>query len=174
MKKTAYILICLIICCLIFFCGWKVGSGRVTHIVTTDTLTIVKIQTVRYDEPTLVSKSIDEVDIAPVPLLPEFNPIEFDLDIDYGSFDYSIMDYMRVTKVYQDSTYTAQISGSADCQLDWIETYAKEVVREVYITETIKEKPKKFGLGLQLGYTYMNGKWQPYVGGGISWNFIRF
>lgn len=139
------------------------------QIVISDTVTIVKIKTVRYDDPTLVSYSFDDIHISPVPLLPEFNPKVFDLEIDYSKFDSG-----RVTKIYQDSTYTAQVSGSVDCQLDWIETYAKEVIKEVYITETVKTKPKRFGLGVQMGYTYMQNKWRPYIGVGVSWNFIRF
>jgi len=36
-------------------------------------------------------------------------------------------------------------------------------------------KPKRFGIGLQLGYGWQNGlKPSPFIGAGISYNFIRF
>lgn len=35
-------------------------------------------------------------------------------------------------------------------------------------------KPKKFGIGLSVGYCWTSGKWQPYVGLGLNYNLIRF
>jgi len=37
-------------------------------------------------------------------------------------------------------------------------------------------KPKKFGIGLSMGYSYSlaDSKWQPYIGLGLNYNLIRF
>lgn len=37
-----------------------------------------------------------------------------------------------------------------------------------------KSKAKPFGIGLQVGATYNGGELKEYIGGGISYNFIRF
>lgn len=82
----------------------------------------------------------------------------------------------RISKTYSDSTYTLQVSGYQPA-LDWIEVYPTRVV----ITEKIiKNNYKKFrwGIGVQVGYgaSIHNSKVNlaPYVGVGISYNFIRW
>ena len=76
------------------------------------------------------------------------------------------------TKIYQDSTYKAQVSGY-DAHLDWIETYNKTIVREINTIEQIRQKPKKWGmyafteLGISnvpnfnagLGFSYTHNRW---------------
>lgn len=34
--------------------------------------------------------------------------------------------------------------------------------------------PKRFGVGFQAGYTYMDGRFRPYIGAGLSYNLVRF
>lgn len=80
----------------------------------------------------------------------------------------------RETKVYGDSTYTAQVSGYRPA-LDWIEVYPQTVL----VTEKVTNKDvKHWGLGLQAGYgAYAAGgqvRLAPYLGVGISWTFMRF
>lgn len=42
-------------------------------------------------------------------------------------------------------------------------------------TEKLKaKKPKPFGIGIQIGYGINGADFKPYVGAGISYNFIRF
>jgi len=36
------------------------------------------------------------------------------------------------------------------------------------------KKHKPFGIGVQAGATYQNNEVRPYIGGGVSYNFIRF
>jgi hypothetical protein len=38
----------------------------------------------------------------------------------------------------------------------------------------VKEKIKRFGLGVQVGMTYIDTGFRPYLGVGLSYNFIRF
>lgn len=35
-------------------------------------------------------------------------------------------------------------------------------------------RAKKFGLGVNISYTFLNGQWRPVVGAGIQYNLIRF
>ena len=80
----------------------------------------------------------------------------------------------RETKVYGDSTYTAQVSGYRP-SLDWIEIYPQ---REV-VTRTISvDSRKRWGIGLQAGYgAYVNAgqvRLAPYLGIGISYDILRW
>ena len=73
-------------------------------------------------------------------------------------------------RVYGDSLYRAYVSGYRP-QLDSIFVYP----RTNYITTTVKEKPKRWGIGLQAGYGYSPGNgMSPYLGIGVSYNFITF
>ncbi len=82
------------------------------------------------------------------------------------------------SKVYSDSLYTAQISGYK-AELDWIEVYpvTKTVTVNNTLTNTVYRKAR-WGIGIQAGYgaTLYNGKVQlsPYIGVGVSCNFIRW
>lgn len=80
----------------------------------------------------------------------------------------------RETKLYGDSTYTAQVSGYRP-ELDWIEIYPQSEV----VTRNISvESRKRWGIGLQAGYgAYAAGgqvKLAPYVGVGISYDILRW
>ena len=75
-------------------------------------------------------------------------------------------------KVYEDSTYTAYISGYRT-QLD---SLIFRMPREVV---TIKEysKPKRWGVGIQVGYgVNVSGtpQFSPYIGIGVSYNLFSF
>lgn len=80
----------------------------------------------------------------------------------------------RETKLYGDSTYTAQVSGYRPA-LDWIEVYPQTDV----VTRTIfVDSRKRWGFGLQAGYgAYVNAgqvRLAPYVGVGISYDILRW
>ena len=76
---------------------------------------------------------------------------------------------------YSDPRYTAWVSGDRP-QLDSILIYQ----RTEYITKEIKTvtKPKRWGIGLQAGYGVALHNNQvfpaPYIGVGVSWNFLQF
>ena len=72
-------------------------------------------------------------------------------------------------KVYKDSNYTAWVSGYHP-KLDSI------YIRENTLIKEVKNvyKPKRWGIGLQLGYGYNGLNVAPYVGVGVSYNFIKF
>lgn len=72
-------------------------------------------------------------------------------------------------KVYEDSTYKAWVSGY-EPQLDSIFVYQKTQV----INHYIREKPKHWGIGLQIGYGCTGKELRPYVGIGINYNIFRW
>lgn len=82
----------------------------------------------------------------------------------------------REVRVYEDSAYRCQVSGYQP-SLDWIDIVQRErVIRETY-TET-KWRNHHWGVGIQAGYgvTLVDSKARgvPYIGLGISWNFLTF
>lgn len=68
---------------------------------------------------------------------------------------------------YEDSTYTAYVSGYR-ARLDSLFVYPR---REVV---TIKKPPKRWSVGLQAGYGYTPKGFQPYIGVGISCKLWEF
>lgn len=71
-------------------------------------------------------------------------------------------------RVYGDSTYRAYVSGYRP-RLDSIFVYP----RTRYVTTVVKEKPKRWGIGLQAGYAPGRGM-SPYIGIGVSYNLFMF
>lgn len=73
-------------------------------------------------------------------------------------------------RLYEDSTYRAQVSGPAigglHSSLDWVEVYNR--------TTTITKKPSRWGLGVQVGYGMSREGVSPYVGVGVNYNLISF
>ena len=75
-------------------------------------------------------------------------------------------------KQYGDSTYTAWVSGYCPA-LDSIYVYPRH--ETVTITNTIRQKPRRWGLGVSAGYGYAPGKGMvPWVGVGVSYTLISF
>ena len=75
-------------------------------------------------------------------------------------------------KVYEDSTYKAWVSGYCS-SLDSIYVYPRKEI----ITITNKPKPKRWGIGVHVGYgvTLENTpQLTPYIGIGISYNLFSF
>lgn len=81
----------------------------------------------------------------------------------------------REEKVYEDSTYRARISGY-DPRLDYMEVYPATIRITETITERIRRKP--WGLGVNVGYGAALHDGQvmlsPYIGIGVSYNFLTF
>lgn len=73
-----------------------------------------------------------------------------------------------------DTTYRAEVSGF-NVSLDRMEVFRPTIERTVTIDRVVTPPPKRFGLGLQVGYGItLDGRPQPYIGVGLSYNFIRF
>lgn len=120
------------------------------YVTKTDTVTVTRIDTFRYDKPVPVFvRSTDTLVVHDTILVKE-------------------------QKVYSDSTYTAWVSGY-QTNLDSIEVYQRTVTNyitnEVTKTVTKIKKPKwVISVGGGIGY---NGKVEPYVGlnaGYVIWS----
>lgn len=71
-------------------------------------------------------------------------------------------------KVYKDTNYTAWVSGY-EPRLDSI-TIANKIITKT--TTVLKNKDKRFSVGVQTGFNVINKK--PYFGVGITYNIINF
>lgn len=82
----------------------------------------------------------------------------------------------RTTLRYEDSTYTAIVSGIYP-RLDSLAIYPRKEVITIHTTEQVP-KANRWGFGLQAGYggVLADGKLAtgPYIGVGISWNLATW
>ena len=100
-------------------------------------------------------------------------PVKKDTCISKGDTCLAPVDSVEVVipitqKIYEDSLYRARVSGY-DVKLDSIEFYSR--TREIRIPVLFPAKRKRWGLGLQAGYSYPNGL---YVGVGVSYNLWQW
>lgn len=72
-------------------------------------------------------------------------------------------------KHYADSTYEAWVSGY-NPELDSIKVFNMTE----FVTTTIKQRPKRFGIGIQAGCGATTKGALPYIGVGISYNLWNF
>lgn len=89
-----------------------------------------------------------------------------------GYFSKSIPDSADVVipitqKVYEDSTYKAFVSGYK-ASLDSFYIYPQTKII------TIREKPKRWHIGITIGYGITPKGFQPYLGLGCTYTFISF
>lgn len=69
-------------------------------------------------------------------------------------------------KKYEDSTYTAWVSGFRP-RLDSINIYRKTVYN------IVKEKPKRWSIGFTVGYGYGNKELTPFIGVGVNYTLLN-
>lgn len=133
---------------------WGRRSTQPVIDIQVDTITTVRIDTVHVTRPLYVrSKIIDTLKVV-------------DTLISRDTL------YIPITqRVYQDSNYTAYVSGYMP-SLDSISLYNRTVYRD--ITHVITPRPKRFGLGVQVGYGGGKNGFSPYVGVGVSYNVFVF
>lgn len=136
-------------------CWWCYNVG-VTDTLTSDTITIVKYDTIVVTKPIIVESR--NIGIKHYKVL--------------GYIDAKkAMDTLHVAlpieqKVYEDSTYRAYVSGF-DAKLDSIKIY--QPTR--YITITNTSPPNRWSWGLQGGVGITPKGIQPYIGIGINLRF---
>lgn len=80
---------------------------------------------------------------------------------------------VQEVKEYKDSTYYAKISG-INAFLEEIEVYPKTTTKYVYQVEKVTEKPKKWGIGPQVGVGVVDNRIHTYIGFGIHYNIIQW
>lgn len=123
-----------------------------------DTVRIVKIDTIRIEKP------VPEVAYVT-------NTIRVQVRDTVRIHDTVYMSIPKEVKLYQDSTYKAQISGFHP-ELDWIEVYPR--LETEVVTVTPKERKKHFSISVQAGYGLSGDGLSPYIGLGIGYNIVSF
>jgi hypothetical protein len=129
----------------------------VTEIVKTDTLTITRVDTITI--------------VKPQPYKVEVRDTIYINDNINDNINGNI--FIQEIKEYQDSTYYARISG-INVYLEEIRVYPRTEYKYIAITEKVYEKPRKWGIGIQVGYGAGKNGIQPYVGVGIQYDLLRF
>lgn len=153
MKYIIYVIsfILLVMC----FFQWKYPKIEIIEkeIIKRDTITLV--DTLFIEKPVYKTKYITKVDTVYVnDTIPIALPVE--------------------TKVYEDSTYTAQVSGIR-ADLDWIKVYPKTyTIYEEKVVQIAQKQPLfEFKPSVGIGYGLINNKLDLYVGGSLQINLNR-
>lgn len=77
-----------------------------------------------------------------------------------------------VQKEYKTEDYHAWISGPISPQLDSLNIFRKTQYETIYQPVMISQKTKRWGLGVQAGIGITPNKIEPYIGIGVSYNFL--
>lgn len=170
MNKTSIILASILALLLIigaFVGGFFAGKGKRPDVQRDTVTTVVTIRdTLTVYEPKEVTKTVIRKEyIAVTDTIVRNDTTYIELPVE--------------RKEYRDSNYYAVVSG-INPSLDEISVYpeTKIITKEVTVYE--KKKPTRFGVGLQVGFGAQYGIRSkqfdagPYVGVGISYNFLRF
>lgn len=177
LKNIALVLFLLVfiasLCFNVHHCTTKQGG------VYRDTIRTTFVDTIPFYKPvprdSVVIRYITEKLPVSVPETPENVPNKQDSLGNFGESvpEDSVTVQLPITqKVYEDSTYTAYVSGYNPSLDSLIFRLPREVV-------TIKDyqKPKRWGVGIQVGYGMtLKGQphFSPYIGVGISYNLFSF
>ncbi len=89
----------------------------------------------------------------------------------YKNTDSAEIELPVTQKTYGDSTYTAWVSGFRPA-LDSIHVHPRREV--VTVTQTLRGKPKRWGVGIHAGYGMTPRGLQPYIGVGLNYNILGF
>ncbi len=130
------------------------NSSNLAPIIKTDTITFVKTDTIKTVQPVKVSEIITRIDtiyvrdtiVVPIPIS---------------------------QKYYRENDYEAWVSGYKP-NLDSIRVFKHTEVVTITNTEKVYIKPKKWGIGAQIGYGWNGNKFSPYVGIGIQRTIVSF
>lgn len=160
----AYGLVCLLIVSILCNVMLLVRKSSQSGQTASDTTRVTIIDTTLYKHPV-------PVDSVVVRYVTERLPAKCDT-VQIGCTDSVDVEIPITQKRYADSTYTAWVSGY-NPTLDSIHIYPRHEV--ITITNTIRQKPKRWGVGLNVGYgiTPHHGM-QPYFGIGVIYNLFSF
>lgn len=162
MKYITYSFALFVLLCI----AYGIGRGCAQAQIERDTVTRVDIRNVAHYETIYQEKAVF---VNPLPLV----SMVTDTIVVHDTI------LLRESKVYEDSSYTAWVSG-IDPSLDSIEVRCK--VREVTDTFavytdriiTVGRKPKRVSVGLNSGYGVGRNGMTPYVGIGVSYSIFAF
>ena len=156
---------------------WMMCNNRaeVCESVYQDTMRVTVYDTIAYHQPVPKEEkplgSITAKLPVSVPKLPVSVPEDHSEDMDEMVTPDSAEVVVPITQtVYEDSTYTAYVSGYR-ASLDSLIFYPRYEV----VTITKQEKPKRWSVSIQAGCgVVLGGRVQigPYIGVGVSYNLI--
>lgn len=154
----------------VFICGLVVGYvlgasfERISNKEQYTTETVY--DTIPYYEPVPVDSFIVRYDVVKLPAVRDTvrDSLIYKDTLVYDSVNVIVP---ITQKKYQDSTYTAYVSGYKP-QLDSISIYRKTVYK------TIMEKPGRWGFGLVGGYGYGIKGFTPFVGVAVYYKLLEF
>ena len=126
-------------------------------------LVVPRIDTIPFYMPVLKDSVVIRYEVVKLPISGRDTIYERDTIVQTDSVYVTIP---ITQKVYEDSLYTAYVSGY-NPSLDSIRIYDVKT-----ITKPIK--PKKWGLGFHVGYGISKQGLTPYFGVGVSCNFVRW
>ena len=163
MRKTVSFVIVFVAVCIGILIGWLCRGNHapdINVVTKTDTLTIRDTITERY--PIYVTRTKTDTML-----------VQIRDTVTVHDTSYVVLD--REQKHYRNEDYEAWVSGYRPA-LDSIYVFPETR----YVTETVQvtRKPTRWGIGIQGGYgvALPDGRPQlaPYVGVGISYNFVEF
>lgn len=158
--------------CIGFIFGYTVSKNHhsTQNKPKNDTIIKIVIDSVTYKDKVENTKDFVHYDTI-------FYPVKYDsayskVDTVYVPINIPIYDY-----TFNDSLYFINAEGY-NVKMKKIEVYPKTVYRNITRTEYVEkfEREKRFGIGVQAGYGYniYGNNFSPFIGIGISYNFIRF
>ena len=171
MNKTSVILTAVLAAILVvgaFIGGWFAGKGRRQVISQRDTVTtVITIRdTITQYQPKYITKEVIRKEL-----------VEVTDTVTINDTTYIALPFER--REYADSNYRAVVTGFCP-ELESISVYPKTQIVTQTITQTIEKKPTRFGVGVQVGFGASYGlvgkkvDSGPYIGVGVSYNFLRF
>ena len=136
---------------------------RMNGYKVSDTVVVTIVDTMRIVCPVVRDSLV-------VRYITEHLPVKMD-SVQIGCTDSVDVEIPITQKRYADSAYTAWVSGYRP-SLDSIHIYPRHEVRT--ITNTIRQKSKRWSVGLNAGYGITPKGFQPYVGIGVNCSLFSF
>lgn len=142
-----------------------------------DTVTVVKVDTLLYDNPQLIAKYESDKEKVAIEVRRLKKQLAEALNMPVDTLEIhdtttQLVFLPREYMVYKDSTYRAVVSG-VQPRLDSIEVYQRNTVQTVTKTIRVPDR-KRWGLGVQAGYGYDGKRLTPYVGIGVQYDILRW
>lgn len=132
-------------------------EGKNLEHVKGDSIIVEHYDTVIVEKPKYLTKTVYKTEVDTFFILTDTTIQQVIVDVPISAY------------VYGDSTYRCQINGYK-VSMEYMKVFPK-TVEKTYI---YRAKPKKWGIGLQVGYGVSKDGLSPYVGIGGTYNLISF
>lgn len=129
----------------------------VTEYVKGDSIIVEHYDTVVVEKPKYLTKTVYKTEVDTFFIFTDTTIQQVIVDVPISAY------------VYGDSTYRCRINGYK-VSMEYMKVFPK-TVEKTYI---YRAKPKKWGIGLQVGYGMSKDGLSPYVGIGGTYNLISF